>query len=384
MIPLNLTLLALLATLALLVGCAPAAGSIDSASNSAQPAARKRVVAAAMGDIYTVSSLLNTGSTGANQPGVGEIAEFLHSGLTTTDANGIRVPLLAQDTISVENGLWKVTPGGRMQTTWKLRPGTLWHDGTPFTSADLIFGTTVGQDKEINVGLHPAYPFIDSMSTPDPLTIVVEWHTPYILADEFFAGAQILPRHLLERQYRESKSTFIQLPFFSSEWVGLGPFRLRQFDLGSQLVIEANDQYILGRPLIDEIEVRFIPDVTTAIANLMAGSVEMLIGRGISVELAGQINRQWSQGKVELDTAGGGGPMHLTPQHLAHASPPIVNNIQFKRALMHATDRQQMADELQEGLVGITHSLLPPATRPTRTSNPRSCATNTTPARPSP
>lgn len=361
MIPVRFGLISL-SLVIVLAGCTPGQLSSDPSTGSDQgaPAAKKRVTAAAIGNIYTVSSLLNTGSTGANQPGVGEIANFLHSGLTDTDAAGIRVPRLAQDIISVENGLWRVLPDGRMETTWKLRPNTFWHDGQPFTSDDLIFGATVGQDREIDVGLNPGYAFIQTMRAPDPTTIVVEWHTPYILADEFFAGSQILPRHLLEQHYRDAKATFIQLPYFSSDWIGLGPYQLRHFELGSHLIVEANDRYVLGRPRIDEIEVRFIPDVTTAIANLLAGQVEMLIGRGISVELAGQINRQWTEGRVDIDVVSGGGPMHLTPQHLPHASPAVVNNVQFKRALMHAIDRQQMADELQEGLVGVAHSPLPP------------------------
>lgn len=51
--------------------------------------------------------------------------------------------------------------------------------------------------------------------------------------------------------------------------------------------------------------------------------------------------------------------MHITPQHL-NPRPAIVSNPQFKRALMHAIDRQQMADTLQGGLVGVIHSPLPP------------------------
>jgi peptide/nickel transport system substrate-binding protein len=71
------------------------------------------------------------------------ILEDIHSciieGLTTTDENMKTVPLLAELVPSIENGLVQLRPDGGMDVTWKLRAGIKWHDGHPFTSADVKF-----------------------------------------------------------------------------------------------------------------------------------------------------------------------------------------------------------------------------------------------------
>src|SRR5215510_10149251 len=71
------------------------------------------------------------------------ILEDIHSciieGLTTTDENMKTIPLLAETVPSIENGLVQLTPNGGMDVTWKLRPNVKWHDGQPFTSADVKF-----------------------------------------------------------------------------------------------------------------------------------------------------------------------------------------------------------------------------------------------------
>ena len=59
------------------------------------------------------------------------------------------------------------------------------------------------------------------------------------------------------------------------EWVG-----------GSHVSLVANERYLLGRPKIDEIEVRFIQDINAVVANLMAGSVQLTLGRGVDLEQA--------------------------------------------------------------------------------------------------
>ena len=61
------------------------------------------------------------------------------------------MPVLAEAIPSFENGLWKVFPDGQMETTWKIREGARWHDGTPFTSGDVLFTSKLEQDKELPV-----------------------------------------------------------------------------------------------------------------------------------------------------------------------------------------------------------------------------------------
>src|SRR5688500_1336340 len=132
---LMLVMLVLLVT----VGCgtpsantSPAPGS--EASRSAGP---KRIRAAIGGDPWTLSRIMN-GNLGRVR-GVNELELLLHAGLAVEDEQGSLHPILADAIPSLDNGLWKLLPGGRMETTWRIRPGATWHDGTPFTAEDLVF-----------------------------------------------------------------------------------------------------------------------------------------------------------------------------------------------------------------------------------------------------
>ena len=65
-------------------------------------------------------------------------------------------------------------------------------------------------------------------------------------------------RHKLEQAYSENSAAIPQHAYWTSDFVGTGPFVVREFVLGSHLTLTANERYVLGRPKVDEIEIRFI------------------------------------------------------------------------------------------------------------------------------
>jgi len=351
--------LVILPLVLVVLGCAgPPAPSAPGSGRppDAQPA-RKRITAAVAGNPFTVSTLLAVGGTGTAVPGTSEIEKLVNSGLRVQGARGPLEPRLAEAVPTADNGMWRVFADGRMETTWKLRPNIRWHDGTPLTADDLVFTTTASQDRDLPIARNAIYEQVDSVEAVDPLTVVARWKRPYIEADLLFgtSGTLPMPRHLLEAALA-NKETFTALPYWSSEFVGTGPFVLRQWVEGSHAVLQANDAYVLGRPRIDEIEVKFIPATTTLVANVLAGVVDLTIGRGVSIEQGIDIRGQWRDGKVD---AAPGNPLSLRPQHM-NPSPAILGDAQFRGALYRALNRQEMADTLMAGLSSVAHSPLPP------------------------
>jgi len=83
-----------------------------------------------------------------------------------------------------------VNPDGTMDTAWRLRPNVKWHDGAPFTSADLLFSFNVYKDPEVPTASGRALGLMASATAPDPLTFVVHWSSPYVRADE---GQALIP-----------------------------------------------------------------------------------------------------------------------------------------------------------------------------------------------
>jgi peptide/nickel transport system substrate-binding protein len=280
-------------------------------------------------------------------------------GLSYADDKGDLHPRLAEAVPTIENGGWRVFPDGRMETTWKLRPNVRWHDGAPLTTADLVFGATVEQDPELPIAQHPAYPLIESIEAADASTIAVRWKQPYIQADSMFSYelALPLPKHLLEQTYADDKAGFTDIEYWSARFVGSGPYRVRDWVVDSHVVVQAFDGYVLGRPKIDEIEVRFIVDGSTVGANILANAVDVILGRTLMpVDQAQDILQRRRDLKTERALRSWY-PVHA---QFINTSPPVVADVRFRRALLHAIDRQQMIEALGGGISPIAHSIVGP------------------------
>src|SRR4051794_10399708 len=112
-----------------------------------------------------------------------------------------------------------------------------------------------------------------------------------------------MPKHLLDAAYNDNKADFFNVPYWSTDFVGAGPYKIRDWVPDSRLVVTAFDGYALGRPKVDEVEVRFIPDPNTLMANLLAG-VELTLSRGISIDQAVRLVDQWQEGEMHVGPYG--------------------------------------------------------------------------------
>lgn len=338
------------------VGCAApqrAADRQEPGAAAQQPQAIKRVTIGILGDPPALYNSIGTAS------GADDVAEELvNRGLTEADDTRTFRPLLAEDIPTIENRLWRVFPDGRMETTWRIKPGVVWHDGAPYTSADLVFTIQAVRDRELPLTRRAAYASIDGADAPDERTITVRWSRPYIDADTLFSRelALPIPKHILERAATEDKANFEHHPYWTEAFVGAGPFRLQETALGVPVLLRANDRYVLGRPKVDEIEFKVFPDVNSLTASILAGAVDMSLGRGFDFDQAVVVERQWREGRVASRFSGS---QVIYTQFLG-TNPPIVAEVQFRRALLQAIDRQQMVDQLLEGRGVLAHVFLGP------------------------
>lgn len=346
---------ALLLVCLVLTNCAPTGATTRESTSAPVRSGPKRLIAAIQSD---PSVLTNTLVISSGQPGVPEIEEMIHQGLTDDDPDGIRQPFLAEVVPTLENGLWKVFPDGKMDTTWTIRPGMQWHDGASFTTDDLLFTLRLVRDPQLVEFNNPRFRLISGAEAIDLRSITIHWTSPLIDADALFARgfASPLPKHILERPYQEDKAGYHDWPYWTSEFVGTGAFKIKDFFRGDRLTLQANDHFVHGRPKIDEIEVRFIRDSNTRIANVLAGVVELTIGRDVALDQAVQSRDQWKDGRAETYA---GSWFGIHPQ-LLNPSPAIVGNVQFRQALLHAIDRQAMVDTILYSMSSIPHAWLTP------------------------
>jgi peptide/nickel transport system substrate-binding protein len=365
----TLSFLAVSLTFALLGCSAPATsrpasseGQGNAPAGQERPREAKRVTVGIRGTAQVLTNKLNIGNSGL---GVVEVEKLVHAGLGVMDDVDRLHPILAEAIPSLDNGLWVLLPDGRMETIWRIRPGARWHDGTPVSTADLRFTAALARDREIPVFLDRTFEAIERIDAIDDRTLKVTWMRPFVQADTLFSfagtGAQPnltpLPAHLLEQGYLGDKSSFHQLAYWTVDYVGAGPFRLKEYDRDSHMVVVANDTYVLGRPKIDEIEIKFIPDANTIIANLLAGTLDLTFDpRTISFAQALQIKDQWRSGEMIFARMIW---VTMYPQFL-NPTPAAVADVRFRRALIRAVDRQEIVDSMQAGVGGVAHHYIGP------------------------
>jgi peptide/nickel transport system substrate-binding protein len=342
----------------LLIGCVgPQASPTAGSSPASQASVPRQLVIAIKGDPPTLSDKINSSGAGG-VPGVSEVERLIAGALTVRDDKGVLRPSLAVAEPTVENGLWKVLPDGRMEITWTIRAGAQWHDGTPFTTDDLLFTSRISRDRDVPQLQDRTLDQLESVDVVDKQTIVSRWRAPYIEADALFSHTKALPlpQHLLGEAYANNKATIAEQSFWTRDFVGSGPYKLKDWVAGSHLILTANDSYVLGRPKIDTIEVKFIPDPNTLAANILAAAVDLTMGRGLDLEQASGIQSQRQDVRVIQAV---GGCLCAFPQYL-NPNPAVIADAQFRRALSHATERQAYADSLQNGLVPEAQVFLGP------------------------
>jgi peptide/nickel transport system substrate-binding protein len=330
-----------------LAACAPASAPTGGATGQSVPtaAAPKRLTIAIVGDPVTVFAGIDQRQASASA----ELQDLVNARFTRSDHEDVLYPQLAEAVPSVENGLWKVLPDGRMETTYRLRDGATWHDGTPLSVDDFVFSLKVQQDPDLAFFGNVVLGYIESTSQPDPRSLTFHWKRLYIGADGLTLNP--MPRHIVEPAYQQNKQGLLELPVWSTESVGSGAFKVQEFQRGSHAVLQAFDQYVLGRPKIDTIITRFIQDQNTVTANLLAGAVDATIGRGISIEQAVTMRNQWPEGRIADLLYHSWVRIH--PQFI-NPNPAVILEVPFRQALLHAVDRQQIIDTVQEGVGTIS------------------------------
>jgi len=183
-----------------------------------------------------------------NKPAYGDILVRGDIG----DASNL-IPLLASDTAShnicgmIYNGLvkydknmnivgdlaesWDVSPNG-LVITFHLRKGVKWHDGHPFTSADVLYTYQVTVDPKTPTAYAGDFLKVQKAEAPDDFTFRVTYGRPFAPALISW-GAAVLPRHLL------AGKDITQSPL-SRHPVGTGPYKFKEWAAGQKIVLISN------------------------------------------------------------------------------------------------------------------------------------------------
>src|SRR5258708_6118151 len=180
---------------------------------------------------------------------------------------------------------WTTSADGRTFTL-KLRKGVRFSDGHPFDAEDVIFSFTVYLDEAVNSPQRDLL-IIDgkplSVTKLDQYTVRFTLPRPYAAAERIFDGLAMLPKHILEKPYRDGR--FVQswsLNTPPAEIVGLGPFRVKEYLAGQRIVLERNPYYWKvdhdnhRLPYLDELVFLFVGSEDAQVVRFEAGETDIV------------------------------------------------------------------------------------------------------------
>ncbi|WP_375460611.1 ABC transporter substrate-binding protein [uncultured Enterovirga sp.] len=194
--------------------------------------------------------------------GVYIITSKIMEPLVDLDAAGKPSPVLATS--------WEAAPDGKT-VTFKLREGVKWHDGKPFTSADVQYTAMEMWKKYLNYGTQ-LQQYLTAVDTPDATTAIFRYSRPMptdLLLRALCDLGYVAPRHVFEG------TNILENPANTAP-IGTGPFRFVQYERGQYVIAERNpDYWRKDFPFLDRIVWRFIMDRAAATAALETGQVQL-------------------------------------------------------------------------------------------------------------
>src|SRR5205823_1029989 len=171
-----------------------------------------------------------------------------------------------------------------------------------------------------------------------------------------------LPRHLLQEALdKGDPDGFVSHPYWTTQFVGLGPWRLTRWEPGAFIEGEAFAGHALGRPKIDRIRIIFTPDPNTALANLLSGNVDIAADDTTRFQQTSILEREWANNK-------GGTVLKSFDQHRRaeiqmhpeRANPKSLLDVRVRRALAYAIDRDAINEALIDGSGKPSNTLITP------------------------
>ena len=290
--------------------------SAQAEAQTAQPKRGGTVIFTLGIDPPSVNPVISTGVP------EGLIGCILYQGLTRVSvAEGIQ-PMLAKS--------WTISPDGKTYT-FELNKAN-WHDGKPVTSADVKFSLLEASAK-FNAVFATAGRAIDGIDTPAPDKVVIrlkEGFGPLLATLSCSLGGAILPAHVYQ-----GSTPINQNPANSANPIGMGPFKFAEWKRGDHIRLVRNDDYWeTGRPYLDTVIGKIIPQPSARVQALVAGEVDYVSDYYLAPNDYPQVK---ANPKLDLELAGG--PPTVDLMFLNNNRKPLDDK-RVRQALLMATDRE--------------------------------------------
>jgi peptide/nickel transport system substrate-binding protein len=231
--------------------------------------------------------------------------------------------------------------------TFKLRQGVKWHDGKPFTSADVkcTFDMLMGKSQQ-KFRQNPRkswYEQVDEVVTSGDFeaSFKLKRPQPSLLALLASGYTPVYPCHVSPAEMRTHP-------------IGTGPFKFVEFKANESIKLTKNtDYWKKGLPYLDGIEYTIITNRSTAILAFVAGKLDMTFPTDVTIPLLKDVKQQAPNAVCVV------APLNVSTNIIINSSAPPFDNIDIRHALALALDRKAFIQILLEGQGDVGGTMLP-------------------------
>lgn len=245
---------------------------------------------------------------------------------------------------------WSGAPDGR-SVTFAFRRGVTWHDGRPFTSADVAFSALDVWRKLQNLG-RVVFADLEAVETPDDATAIFRFAAPtpfQLIRNALPALTAVLPRHLYA-------GTDIAANPANARLVGTGPFRFAEHRPGEYYRLERNPAYReAGRPHVDGIVYRVMPDRAAIAAALEANQIQLSAFSAVPLS---DLARIAAVPGIAVIPGGYEGITYQLTVEINHRRRELAD-VRVRRAIAHAIDRRFVVDTIFLGYAKPSNGPIP-------------------------
>ncbi len=272
-----------------------------------------------------------------------DLASLVFNGLTAMDDTGQLLPALATE--------WQISPDGTVYD-FELRRGVSWHDGMPFTAADVAFTVQAIQDPNFqgDAALRELWRSVD-------VELVDDYAVRFTLEEPFipfinYTTVGLLPAHLLSDV---PAAELAKHDFSTRRPIGTGPFRVESIT-PDRVVLATNTDFWGPSTYLEGIEIRSFGDWDSLLAAYDRGEIQ-----GIGQVLPQHLAETTQLPNMQHYSARSAG-YTLVYLNLQRNSVPFFQDKLVRQALLHALDRQGLVDDMLGGQGIVADSPILPGT----------------------
>jgi peptide/nickel transport system substrate-binding protein len=269
---------------------------------------------------------------------------------------GVFNNLVLYDQHVAQNSIAKIVPDLATSWSWsedgsrlsfQLRQGVTWHDGKPFTAADVrcTWDLVTGRTAGLRINPRKAwYSNLDRVETDGDYQaiFVLKRPQPALLALLASGYAAVYPCHVPAREMRTHP-------------IGTGPFKFVEYKPNQGITVTRNPNYWKpGRPYLDGIEYTIVPNRSTALLGFVSGKFDLTFPFDVAIPLMHDVKAQAPQAQCEL------APLNASRNVIINREVPPFNKPEARRAVALSLDRKSFIDILGEGIGDVGGAMLPP------------------------